>query len=249
MQLSVDSSSDRCALSIIIPALDEAEALPGLLDSLERQEDSPRFEVILVDGGSRDGTADLFCDRSREWSGRGRPARVLVTERPGRAHQMNTGARASVGEVLLFLHADTHLRAGAVRALAGALDDPRVVGGGFRHHYRDTNALLRVISFCATARSLLFGVHYGDQGLFMRRSTFDAVGGFPDVPLFEDLAMSRAIKRRGRVMTLPMPVDTSARRLIRGGVSRTSLKFCWMKIRYAWGMDPADLKRRYPDVR
>jgi len=249
MQFAGDSSPDRCFLSIIIPALDEAEALPLLLDSLDRQGDFPRFEVVLVDGGSRDGTVEIFRARAREWAGRGRPATVLLTDRAGRAYQMNAGARASTGAALLFLHADTLLRTGAVRSIARALDDPRLVGGGFRHHYRDPNRLLRVISFYATARSLLLGVHYGDQGLFMRRSAFDAVGGFPDRPLFEDLAMSRAMRRRGRVTTLPMPVDTSARRLIRGGVARTALQFCWMKIRHARGIDPADLKRRYPDVR
>ncbi len=249
MQFAGDASSERCLLSIIIPALDEAEALPALLDSLDRQDDCARFEVVLVDGGSRDGTVDSFRGRTREWAGRGRPATVLMTERAGRAYQMNAGARASTGEELRFLHADTHHRTGAVRSVAGALADPRLIGGGFRHRYRDPDILLRVISFYATARSLLFGVHYGDQGLFMRRSAFDAVGGFPDMPLFEDLAMSRALRRRGRVTTLPMPVDTSARRLTRGGVARTALKFCWMKIRHARGIDPADLKRRYPDVR
>ncbi len=249
MQFAGDSSPERCFLSIIIPALNEAEALPVLLSSLDRQDDSPRFEVVLVDGGSRDDTVESFRSRARAWALRGRPATVLVTERAGRAYQMNAGARASTGEALLFLHADTHLRAGAIRSVAAALDDPRIVGGGFRHHYRDSNTLLRVISFYATARSLLFGVHYGDQGLFMRRSAFDAVGGFPDMPLFEDLAMARAMRGQGRVTTLSMPVDTSARRLIRGGVARTALQFCWMKIRHARGIDPVDLKRRYPDVR
>jgi rSAM/selenodomain-associated transferase 2 len=249
IQIEPDASPAPCYLSIIIPVLDEAEALPGLLASLEGQEEEPAFETVLVDGGSRDGTVERFRALTRDWAGRGRFIRILTTGRAGRGVQMNAGARASRGEAILFLHADTHLRPGATGMIARALGDPRVAGGGFRHRYRDRGVALRLISLYATARSLLRGVHYGDQGLFVRRTLFEKVGGFPDIPLFEDLRLSRAMGRCGRVTTLPLPVLTSARRLRRGGVVRTALQFVRLKIRYTLGTDPARLKADYPDVR
>lgn len=236
-------------LSIIIPTLDEEYVLPDALASLERQNFDLPFEVILSDGGSRDGTVATFERLTRSWPARSGPALVVAAPSPGRAVQMNAGARAARGDVLLFLHADTCLPPGAARAVAGALIDPGVVGGGFRHRFRESGPLLRVISGYATARSVLRGIHYGDQAMFVRRSVFDALGGFPDVPLFEDLRLSKALRARGRVVTLPLPAITSARRLRQGGVLRTAARFAWLKLRNGLGADPARLKADYPDVR
>jgi rSAM/selenodomain-associated transferase 2 len=249
MHIDHNSSTGRSWLSIIIPVLDEAEDLPGLLASLEAQDEEPSFETILVDGGSGDGTVETFLALTRRWPQRGRPARVLTTSRAGRAVQMNAGARIAKGEAVLFLHADTHLLSGATRMIARALDDPRIAGGGFRHRYRDRGVLLRLISLYATARSLVCRVHYGDQGMFIRRAVFERIGGFSDIPLFEDLQLSRSMGGCGRVTTLPVPVATSARRLRRGGIARTSLQCACLKIRFALGADPARLKAEYPDVR
>ncbi|MFQ5877770.1 MAG: TIGR04283 family arsenosugar biosynthesis glycosyltransferase [Acidobacteriota bacterium] len=237
------------ALSVVIPALNEEEALPGLLASLESQGVEPPFEVILADGGSTDGTVGRFLALVRDWPERGLAAGVLASPAAGRALQMNSGARAARGGALLFLHADSRLRPGAIRCVLRALEDPRVVGGGFRHRFRERGPLLRLISAWATARSLVRRVHYGDQAIFVRRSTFESIGGFPEIPLFEDLRLSLAIKRCGRVRTLAMPVETSARRLRRGGVARTAARFAWLKFRYALGADPSRLRSRYPDVR
>ncbi len=236
-------------LSIVIPALDEAVALPGTLASLERQGGDPPFEVLLADGGSRDGTVARFENLTRDWPSRNRPARVVACPRSGRAEQMNAGARAAAGEVLVFLHADTHLPSGATRAVLQALADPAVAGGGFRHAFLDPGVLLRIISLWATARSLVRRIHYGDQAMFARRSVFEAIGGFPGDPLFEDLEFSRRLRARGRVVTLPLAVSTSARRLRQGGVARTAVRFAGLKLRHALGVDPERLKGRYPDVR
>jgi len=236
-------------LTMVIPALNEADALPDTLRSLEIQAAGPPFEVILADGGSQDGTAALFLNITRGWPPRQRTARVVACPRPGRGEQMNAGARAAAGDALIFLHADTCLPPGATRAVAQALGDPTVVGGGFRHAFSESGPLLRVISLYATARSILRGIHYGDQAIFARRSVFEALGGFTAEPLFEDLRLSRGLRTRGRVVTLPLSVSTSARRLRQGGVARTAARFAWLKLRHALGADPSRLKGRYPDVR
>ena len=236
-------------LSMVIPALNEAEALPGTLLSLERQDDEPPFEVILADGGSRDGTVALFQKMTRDWPLGKRTAQVVACPRPGRGEQMNAGASVAVGDVLLFLHADTHLPPGATQEILRAFSDPAVIGGGFRHSFSDPGFLLGVISLYATSRSLLRGIHYGDQAIFARRSVFEAIGGFVREPLFEDLRLSRRLRDSGRVVTLPLAVSTSARRLRQGGVVRTAARFAWLKLRHALGADPLRLKARYPDVR
>lgn len=236
-------------LSIVIPALNEAETLPVTLQSLAHQDNAPPFEVILADGGSRDGTAALFLKITRGWPPRQRTARLVACPRPGRGEQMNAGARVATGDALIFLHGDTHLPPGAARAVVLALDDPEVIGGGFRHAFSEAGILLRGISLYATARSMLRGIHYGDQAMFVRRSVFEALGGFTAEPLFEDLQLSQRLRRRGRVVTLPLAVSTSARRLRQGGVARTAARFAWLKLRHALGADPSRLKARYPDVR
>ena len=115
--------------------------------------------------------------------------------------------------------------------------------------FRDPGLLLRVIAAWATMRSRLQRIHYGDQAVFVRRTVFEALGGFPDLPLFEDLRFARALRRRGGVRTVPLSVNTSARRLLEGGVARTALRFAWIKLRHACGADPERLKSEYPDVR
>ena len=109
--------------------------------------------------------------------------------------------------------------------------------------------MLRLISAWASARSRLLGVHYGDQAIFVRRPVFLALGGFPEIPLFEDLRLSRALRRRGEVCTVPLAVTTSARRLREGGIARTAARFAWLKLRHRLGADPARLKAGYPDAR
>jgi rSAM/selenodomain-associated transferase 2 len=236
-------------LSIIIPALNEEKALPGVLASLERQGDDPPFEVLLADGGSTDGTVQRFLELTCSWPARGRMARSVPCPRTGRAAQLNMGAREARGKALLFLHADTLLPAPATQAVTQALAEPGVVGGAFRHAFDEPGLLLSVISCWATTRSRLTGIHLGDQAMFARRSDFEAIGGFADVPLFEDLRLSRALRARGRVVTLPLSVATSARRLREAGVLKMGLRFAWLAARHALGADPARLKSEYPDVR
>ena len=130
-----------------------------------------------------------------------------------------------------------------------ALEDPAVVGGGFRHSFKETGMLLRFISTWATARSRLTGIHLGDQAIFVRRSRFESIGGFPDIPLFEDLDLWRGLRPHGRIVTVPLSISTSARRLIETGPLRMALRFARLEVRHALGIDPARLRDDYPDVR
>ena len=240
---------DHVTLSVVLPALDEEAALPGALESLRAQDCAGPLEVILADGGSRDQTVRRFTDLTRGWGDRGWTTRLVLCPESGRAVQMNAGGQLARGEMLVFLHADTWLPLGALAAIDEASRDPAVVGGGFRLKYRESGLLLRVIAGYASARSMLRGIHYGDQAMFVRRRCFEELGGFPGVPLFEDLRFSRSLRRLGRVRTLRLAVGTSARRLQAAGTVRAAVGFSWLKMRHALGADPARLKADYPDVR
>jgi len=193
------------SVSVIIPTLDEADEIDGALDSALC---GPGTEVIVVDGGSRDDTV-------RRAAARG--VRVLTTE-PGRAVQMNAGARAARGDLLLFLHADTRLPSGYAAVVRQALAEPDVTLGAFRLLLDAPGKAFRLIERLIQARSERLGTPYGDQALFVRKAVFASVGGFPEMPIMEDFQFVRRLRRRGRVAIAPVPVVTSARRWQRVGV-------------------------------
>jgi rSAM/selenodomain-associated transferase 2 len=221
-------------LSIVVPALNEAANLARLLPDLVVRE--PRAEVLVVDGGSDDD--------SRAVVARVPSVRWLSGPR-GRARQMNAGARAAQGEVLLFLHADTSLPAGAGAAVLGALGDPAVVGGRFDVRLDSRRPLLRLVAWLMNRRSRLTGISTGDQGIFVRRAAFDALGGYPDIPLMEDVELTRRLKRCGRLAALGLCVTTSARKWEQEGVVRTIALMWTLRLLYALGVSPARLHRRY----
>ena len=221
-------------LAIVIPALDEAANLARLLPDLAR--DCPGAEIVVVDGGSRDETAVVVA--------RAPGPRLLATAR-GRALQMNHGARATGGDTLLFLHADTRLPAGAAEAIAQALAEPGVVGGRFDVRFDNARALFRVIAWFMNARSRASGICTGDQAIFVRRADFEAIGGYPEIPLMEDIELSRALKRRGRMRALRLRVTTSARKWEREGPLRTIGLMWALRFLYFCGVAPARLHRWY----
>lgn len=202
-------AAGRPYLSVIVPALDEASRIA---DAIATARD-PDAEVLVVDGGSADATASVARDAG---------ARVLASP-PGRAVQQNRGAGEARGRVLLFLHADTRLPAGYVRHVFEALMDPGVVGGAFRFKTNLDTAWMRAIECFTDIRSRRLRLPYGDQGLFVRREVFEPLGGFPRVPIAEDLAFVRRLNRRGRVVTLDAPALTSARRWETSGPLHTLL--------------------------
>jgi rSAM/selenodomain-associated transferase 2 len=212
-------------LSVVIPALDEAERIAGAVESAR----APDVEVIVVDGGSSDDTAR----RARAAGAR------VVESAPGRAHQLAVGARASRGDALLFLHADTRLPEGYAGEVSRALEIPAVVGGAFRLRFEPRTRSLRWIEWGARLRVALLGLPYGDQALFVRRGTLEAIGGVPQVPILEDLDLVRAMKRRGRLVLLPVEVVTSARRYLARGPWRTVLRHALAALAGLAGVDRA----------
>jgi rSAM/selenodomain-associated transferase 2 len=216
-------------LSIVIPALNEAGGIGAALAALAPLR-ARGHEVIVVDGGSEDDTRALAA---------GLADRVLQAPR-GRASQMNAGAAVATGAGLLFLHADTRLPANADDLVARALQSN--LWGRFDVAIEGRSVLLPVIAFFMNRRSRLTGIATGDQAIFARRAAFP---GFQEIPLMEDIAFSKAMKRRGRPACLRERVTTSGRRWERHGALRTVLLMWGLRFAYFCGASPDDLARRY----
>lgn len=222
------------AISIIVPALEEAEGIERALVPLQAMR-ARGVEVIMVDGASRDATkarAAPLCDR------------VLDAPR-GRASQMNAGARASRGEILVFVHADTVLPANAPEAIGEALAVPGRAWGRFDVKIEGHGALLAMVGAAMNLRSRLTGIATGDQALFVRRAAFEAAGGYPAIPVMEDVALSAALRRVSRPACLRERVSTSGRRWERRGILRTIALMWRLRLAYALGADPQRLACRY----
>jgi rSAM/selenodomain-associated transferase 2 len=221
-------------LSIIIPTLNEAEGIVATLESLSELR-RRGHEVIVVDGGSSDGTATLVA---------GLADRVLAAS-AGRAGQMNAGARAAAGDVLLFLHADARLPDAADRLVLQGLAAGGAAWGRFDVRIASTHPLLRVVETMMNLRSRLTRICTGDQGIFVRREAFDAVGGYPGQALMEDIAISTRLRRLSAPLCVRERLLTSARRWESQGVLRTIVLMCWLRLQYALGVAPARLARCY----
>lgn len=221
-------------LSIVIPTLNEAANLERLLPELVRI--CPGAEVIVADGGSADGTADVV----RQFS-----STTLIVADRGRARQMNAGAARATGHVLLFLHADTRLPPGASRAVMDAVCAAGVAGGRFDVRFDSPRRIYRLIAAMMNLRSRLTGVATGDQAIFVRRPIFESLGGYPDIALMEDIEFSRRLKREGRVACLGLRVTTSARKWEREGAWRTILLMWTLRLLYFAGVQPGRLHRWY----
>lgn len=228
--------TSRPELSIIIPALNEAVGIVAALQPLQALR-AHGVELIVVDGGSHDGTADL----ARPWADR-----VLTAPR-GRAKQMNAGAAVAQGRRLLFLHADTRLPDEADRWVLSAIDDGQSgrVWGRFDVAIAGRSPWLKLVARMMNWRSRLTGIATGDQAIFVTTAAFDAVGGFPDIPLMEDIALSKTLKRLSRPVCLAAKVTTSGRRWETHGVFRTILFMWWLRLRYFFGADPTRLALEY----
>jgi rSAM/selenodomain-associated transferase 2 len=224
------------AVSVIIPVLNEELALSATLESVLRLKPQ---EIIVIDGGSFDQTREVAASLG---------VRVISSER-GRALQMNQGARLARGEVLLFLHADTRLPETALDDVRAAMKDPAMAGGRFDIMLDGAGWLLNLVGHMISLRSRLSRVATGDQAIFLRREVFRKLGGYPEIPLMEDIALSRGLKRAGKVACLKSRVVTSARRWQAEGVWRTIFKMWMLKSLYLMGVSPFRLKRFYGDER
>ena len=197
-------------LSLVIPAYNEARALPATLDALARQPGD--FEIVVVDGGSTDATPEIV---------RARPAVRLLHATKGRASQMNAGARAARGDWLLFLHADTALPAGILERFEAHCASLGCEAGGFRQRFTGDDWRLRAISWLHNTRCRVTKIFYGDQAMFVRRDLFSRLGGFPEVAMLEDVLFSERLKRATRPVLLDETVLTDSRKFVQHGVVRS----------------------------
>lgn len=225
-------------ISIIVPALNEAGGIAAalaVLAPLRRR----GHEVIVVDGGSSDGTAALS---------RGAADRVVLAPR-GRASQLNAGAAIARGEILLFLHADTHLPEDADAKVLEGLASTRRAWGRFDVRIEGRSRWLPLIAFLMNLRSRATGIATGDQAMFVRREVFVRAGGFPAVALMEDVALSRSLRRVSRPLCLADRVVTSGRRWDSRGALRTVLLMAWLRLQFFFGAEPSRLARLYDGER
>ena len=224
-------------ISIIIPALNEESLISGTLDALQRLDGN--IETIVVDGGSRDRTREIVSEAARSMVN----LRLVRAER-GRGLQLNKGARAAQGEVLIFLHADTLLPEDAVHLIEAALRDPAVVGGNFRMVFGGKGLPSKVFSLIDRVRRW-FGEYYGDSVIWVRREVFEELGGFIDAPIMEDYDFCRKLERAGRTLCLESPVVSSPRRWSKGRALRAVFTWTLIHWLYLVGVNPRHLAWLY----
>ncbi len=222
-------------ISVIIPVLNEAEILEKMLSELQLE--LVGHELIVVDGGSTD---DTVCIAEKY-------GRVISSER-GRAKQLNAGADAANGDILVFLHADIWLEKGAFKAVELALSSG-FVGGGFHQKIDGRSYLYRVIAFTADLRGKYLRVFYGDSGIFVRQADFHRIGGFPNVPIMEEVGFSKKLRKLGKTKLVKPRIHISARRWERNGIVRTTVKNWLITFLYSIGFSLERLAKLYQNIR
>jgi rSAM/selenodomain-associated transferase 2 len=224
------------SLSIIIPTLNEEKRIERTLRMLkERVADA---EIVVVDGESTDETVALASKYVR-----------VIDAKRGRGGQLNAGARATDGDILLFLHADTLPDAGGIEELLAVMQDHHIVGGAFRMRFDDPRPLYKRIGSQVTRRSLRTRSYTGDQAIFTRRSLFDQLGGYKDWPFMEEVEYSARMSQSGPVSLLASKVETSARRHRQWGVLKTQLTVMLIRVLYLCKVHPAKYEWLWPPVR
>jgi rSAM/selenodomain-associated transferase 2 len=224
--------------SIIMPVLNEEGILASHLAHLRKQCALHDCEILIVDGGSDDTSVEIAQTFGR----------VIRSER-GRATQMNAGAAAAAGDVLIFLHADTMLPDNAFEAIERTFAVPGIVAGAFRICFNCDLWPYRLVAFTTNLRSKVRTLFTGDQAFFMRATSFRTVGGYPDQPLMEDLEIITRLRRVGKVVLLPQYVTTSARRHEKIGLFRSIIFMWYLRTLYRFGASPMHLQRMYVDIR
>ena len=222
-------------ISIIIPILNEAKVLEKTLWQL--QPELGTHELIVVDGGSTDNSV-----RIAEKYGK-----VVISER-GRAKQLNAGAAVATGDILIFLHADIWLEKGALTSVATAIS-VGYIGGGFRQKIDGESVLYRLIEIAGNFRGRHLKVFYGDSGIFLSRMNFEKIGGFPDVPILEEMEFSKCLRRLGKTTLLTPYIHISSRRWEASGIVRTTLNNWLITLLYFLGVSPEKLARLYSQIR
>jgi rSAM/selenodomain-associated transferase 2 len=227
-------------ISIIIPVLNEAATIQ---ETLIRLQEASEVEVIVVDGGSRDETVAIAKCVGKVLA-KSLPINVISTA-AGRARQMNAGAAAATGDILLFLHADTHLPIGFDILVRQALQNPGTIAGAFELRINAQLLGLRLIEKMVNMRSRFLSMPYGDQGIFLKATLFHEIGGFPEIPIMEDFEFMLRLRHQGRITLVPAPVLTSGRRWQKLGVVKTTLINQLIIVCYFLGVSPEQLIRWY----
>jgi len=219
-------------ISIIIPTLNEAS---NLKEAIITSQSSSNIEIIVVDGGSKDET--LLIAKSLN-------IKVIISP-PGRANQMNIGAMAASGEILLFLHADTRLPTNFDQMIRTTLAKPGIVAGAFTLQINYPHWGLRLVEFGVKWRCNLWQMPYGDQGIFITKDVFQQVGNFPQIPIMEDFEIMRKLRNLGKIYLLPTPVITSPRRWLKKGIIQTTIWNQIIVIAYLLGVSPHRIRNWY----
>ncbi|RKU11229.1 glycosyltransferase [Candidatus Poribacteria bacterium] len=222
-------------ISIIIPVLNEAKILEKTLSEL--QSELGHHELIIVDGGSVDNSV-LIAEKY---------GKVVTSER-GRAKQLNAGAAAASGDILIFLHADIRLASGALAAVETTLSSG-YVGGGFCQKIDGKNILYRAIEIAGNIRGKYLKVFYGDSGIFLKRADFEKIGGFPEIPILEEMEFSRNMRKLGRTTLVTSYIHISARRWETKGIVRTTVNNWLITLLYFLKFSPEQLAKLYRHIR
>ncbi len=226
-------------ITVIVPTLNEEKTLYNTLNLLSLSDNE---ELIVVDGGSSDGSVSIarkFTDRV-----------FVTTTGKGRGHAMNYGAQRAEGDILLFLHADSSLPDGAFDTVREVMKNRRVAAGAFDIIIDHPGLRFRIIEAGANLRSRGTSIPYGDQGIFMKKDRFHSVGGFEDLPIMEDIAISRKLSKEGKIVFVRPPVKTSPRRWLKEGAVYTTLRDWTIALSYSFlRISPSVLKKYYRDVR
>lgn len=224
-------------ISVIIPVYREEETINRTLSHLLRLNGSEYIEIIVVEG-QNDG-ATLRAVKA--------PEITKLVGPKGRGVQMNLGAKVAVGDILVFLHADTLLPATAFEAICSAVKQPHIVGGAFDLGIDEKGKQYRLIESAVRVRTRLTRIPYGDQAIFIKKNVFRGIGGFPEISIMEDVALMRRIRQKGlKIIILPTPVTTSARRWAAEGVLFCTLRNFYLLMLYSMGVSPERLVHHYP---
>jgi rSAM/selenodomain-associated transferase 2 len=220
------------SVSIVVPTLNEAEEIAGLVDRLRVC--FPGVEIIIADGGSEDGTPETVRDLAR-----------VVSSEKGRAYQMNAGARAAAGEILWFLHADCWPSEQSVDLIVEALEDPAVVGGGFRWGLSGSKWYYGICTSLAHVKNKIRRNLFGDMGIFVRRAVFEELNGYAEIPICEEVEFNKRLKKKGKVTLLDEVLLSSDRKLLGEGPIRAFIKNDIIKLAFSIGVSPETLKKYY----